>query len=425
MKTALLQCNPVTGDIAGNVEKIAAAVRRAGDVDLCVTPELALSGLNPGDYLSMNDFVEGCRRGLDILAETFKDGPDLLVGAPVISVYDPKLLSNAAVHIHGGTWEVVSRKIRHPASQDPEARFFDRGVSCGIMTLQGWRLGVVLCESDSSDEFGNVQGVGHNPLLDLISRGVDAIAYMTATPYTKDRAGEESAILSHVAARHHVHLLCVNAVGGNDGLVYAGQSTAFDPTGALYARGKAFEEDVVVLDTAGGSAPVAPDFASWEEGVFGALVLGTRDFVNKCGLTRGIVGLSGGIDSPVSSYMKKAKVQQMSAAVNSGRKWVCAPVREYSRQIAEYERQKNQRETAFATINLRNGIFIHKSSIPAHKRYGKSKVLSISHILSFTEPNITPISVCPLKSSRFCIKTDIITINKIPAISRYISFFCI
>ena len=297
MKTALLQCNPVTGDIAGNVEKIAAAVRRAGDVDLCVTPELALSGLNPGDYLSMNDFVEGCRRGLDILAETFKDGPDLLVGAPVISVYDPKLLSNAAVHIHGGTWEVVSRKIRHPASQDPEARFFDRGVSCGIMTLQGWRLGVVLCESDSSDEFWNVQGVGHNPLLDLISRGVDAIAYMTATPYTKDRAGEEYAILSHVAARHHVHLLCVNAVGGNDGLVYAGQSTAFDPTGALYARGKAFEEDVVVLDTAGGSAPVAPDFASWEEGVFGALVLGTRDFVNKCGLTRGIVGLSGGIDS--------------------------------------------------------------------------------------------------------------------------------
>lgn len=120
--------------------------------------------------------------------------------------------------------------------------------------------------------------------------------------------------------------------------------------------------------------------------------------------------------------MKKAKVQQMSAAVNSGRKWVCAPVREYSRQIAEYERQKNQRETAFATINLRNGIFIHKSSIPAHKRYGKSKVFSISHILSFTEPNITPISVCPLKSSRFCIKTDIITINKIPAISRYISF---
>ena len=250
--------------------KIAAAVRRAGDVDLCVTPELALSGLNPGDYLSMNDFVEGCRRGLDILAETFKDGPDLLVGAPVISVYDPKLLSNAAVHIHGGTWEVVSRKIRHPASQDPEARFFDRGVSCGIMTLQGWRLGVVLCESDSSDEFWNVQGVGRTPLIDLISRGADAISYMTATPYTKDRAGEEYAILSHVAARHHVHLLCVNAVGGNDGLVYAGQSTAFDPTGALYARGKAFEEDVVVLDTAlpaalwdSPAASIQPSFSPW------------------------------------------------------------------------------------------------------------------------------------------------------------------
>ena len=188
MKTALLQCNPVTGDIAGNIERISQAVRRAGKVDLCVTPELALSGVAPGDFLSMNDFVEGCRKGLDILAARFVSGPDLLVGAPVVSVYEPSLLSNAAVYIHRGQWDVISRKVR------PEAR------------------------------------------------GVDAIIHMRATPYVIGKRADHEAMLTHVAARHHIHLLSVNIVGGNDGLVFAGQSLALDPTGTVYARGQAFAE---------------------------------------------------------------------------------------------------------------------------------------------------------------------------------------
>ncbi len=301
MITALLQCNPVTGDIRGNVEKISQAVRdavaRSPQVNLCVTPELALSGVNPGDYLSMNDFVEGCRKGLDTLAERFKDGPELLVGAPVVSVYNASLLSNAAVHVHGGGWDVVSRKIRPKSSRDPEARFFDRGVSCGILTVEGWRLGVVLCESDTEAEFWTVQGTDHNPLLDLIARGVDGLVYMTAVPYTMGSRAETEAVLTHVAARHHVHLLSVNAVGGNDGLVYSGQSLALDPTGAVYARGRAFEEDVLVVDMAEGSAPVAGVSGCWEEGVLGALTLGTRDFVHKCGVSRAVLALSGGMDS--------------------------------------------------------------------------------------------------------------------------------
>lgn len=297
MKTALLQCNPVTGDIAGNVERIAAAVRGAGNVDLCVTPELALSGVAPGDYLSMNDFVEGCGRGLDILAQTFRDGPDLLVGAPVSSVYNPELLSNAAVHVHDGQWEVVSRKLRPATSRDPEARFFDRGVSCGILTLAGWRLGVVLGECDGEECFWNVQGTEHNPLQDLIARGVDAIVHMSAIPYTMGHRADTEAMLTHVAARHHLHLLSVNLVGGNDGLVYGGQSLAVDPAGMVYARGKAFEEEVLVVDMATGKAPVAPVGETWEQGVLAALILGTRDFVHKCGLSRAVVGLSGGMDS--------------------------------------------------------------------------------------------------------------------------------
>ena len=201
MKTALLQCNPVTGDIAGNIERISQAVRRAGKVDLCVTPELALSGVAPGDFLSMNDFVEGCRKGLDILAARFVSGPDLLVGAPVVSVYEPSLLSNAAVYIHRGQWDVISRKVRPEASRDPDAEFFDRGVSLGIVNLAGWRLGIVLCEEDSNSSFWTVRGTGYMPLLDLISRGVDAIIHMRATPYVIGKRADHEAMLTHPQAQ--------------------------------------------------------------------------------------------------------------------------------------------------------------------------------------------------------------------------------
>lgn len=297
MKTALLQCNPVTGDIAGNIERISQAVRRAGKVDLCVTPELALSGVAPGDFLSMNDFVEGCRKGLDILAARFVSGPDLLVGAPVVSVYEPSLLSNAAVYIHRGQWDVISRKVRPEASRDPDAEFFDRGVSLGIVNLAGWRLGIVLCEEDANSSFWTVRGTGYMPLLDLISRGVDAIIHMRATPYVIGKRADHEAMLTHVAARHHIHLLSVNIVGGNDGLVFAGQSLALDPTGTVYARGQAFAEDTLIVDMATGTAPVATVGRSWQENVFGALVLGTRDFIHKCGREKALVSISGGIDS--------------------------------------------------------------------------------------------------------------------------------
>ena len=253
----------MTGDIAGNIERISQAVRRAGKVDLCVTPELALSGVAPGDFLSMNDFVEGCRKGLDILAARFVSGPDLLVGAPVVSVYEPSLLSNAAVYIHRGQWDVISRKVRPEASRDPDAEFFDRGVSLGIVNLAGWRLGIVLCEEDSNSSFWTVRGTGYMPLLDLISRGVDAIIHMRATPYVIGKRADHEAMLTHVAARHHM----------------------------------AFAEDTLIVDMATGTAPVATVGRSWQENVFGALVLGTRDFIHKCGREKALVSISGGIDS--------------------------------------------------------------------------------------------------------------------------------
>ena len=254
MKIALLQCNTVTGDVAGNAERILAAVREAAaqGADLCVTPELALCGVAPGSYLRAEDFAEGCKAGLQMLADALQDGPPLLVGAPVASVYASGLLSNAAILVQKGRWSVVSRKVYQTYGQDSEARFFDRGVSCGILALDGWRLGVVLCQESATEDgaFWKTQyASGHNPLMELVQRGVDAIVHMAAVPFSKGVQRLSEQMLSHVAARHHVHLFSVNMVGGNDSRVYNGQSLAFDPTGQILARGKAFAEDVLLVDT--------------------------------------------------------------------------------------------------------------------------------------------------------------------------------
>ena len=315
MKIALLQCNSVNGDVTGNLRRLSNAIRQAAQVgvDLCVTPELALCGVNPANFLQLDGFAAGCFKALDVLAETFSDGPALLVGAPVPSVYATGLMSNVAVLVEKGSWQVVSRKVyrnqeeslRTYEGQDGDARYFDRGISCGIVTLNGWRLGVVLCERAMNEDgsFWNVgHGGDHNALMELTRRGVDALVHMAASPFRKGSQEARERLLSHAAARHHLHIFSVNLVGGNDSRVYNGQSCAFDSTGQLMARGKAFDEDILVVNTAQAqdvTSTKASLCACDEEAYWGALVLGTRDFVGKCGGQKVIVALSGGMDSAI------------------------------------------------------------------------------------------------------------------------------
>lgn len=303
MKLALLQCNVVAGDVAGNARRILAAARKAGQEGamLCVTPELALCGPAPRALLFSRDFVTECRKAMYDLAEALKDGPALLVGAPVANAAQGvRQVVNAAVLVQGGACNVVSRKVyqsQYPESDD--ARYFERGVSCGLITLAGWRLGIVICEdSGEGQSFWKIQHANaHNPLMELVSRGVDGIVHMAASPFALGRQRTRENMLSHVAARHHVHLFSANLVGGNGETVHAGQSVAFDPTGGLLARARAFDDDLLMVDTAEAAGNTAQLCASEEEECWGALVLGTRDFVAKSGASKVLVGLSGGMDS--------------------------------------------------------------------------------------------------------------------------------
>lgn len=317
MNIAMIQCDSVPGDVAGNAARILEQTRTARGAALCVTPELALCGPRPGEYLHARDFARGCRAALESLAAALANGPALLLGAPAPSLSRPGDFANAAILLHRGQVQVVSRKvrphIRRHGVPEAEALPWDDGVSCGILSLEGWRLGVVVCEDAAvrAGAFWRQPPPGaHDPLGDLTRRGVDAIIHMTAAPYRPGAQEEAERVLSHVAAREHVHLLSVNLVGGDDGIIYSGQSLAFDPAGRMLARGAAFAPDLVLVDTAADAREhahagpdglpvnrIAPACSGIEESRWRALVLGTRDYVRKSGAQRVLLGLSGGMDS--------------------------------------------------------------------------------------------------------------------------------
>ncbi len=326
MKIALIQCNTITGDIVGNAEKILRAVNNAAAsrAGLCVTPELALCGVNPQNLLFSPDFIEGCNEVLHSMAQKLKGGPAVLVGAPMPTGYG-NTLTNAAVLLKNGTISIISNKILQNTSP-----YFQSSTSCGLMTIAGWRLGVVLCD-DQEHAFWKMQNSNtQNPLMELVSAGVDAIVHMTSTPYCMDGQKQRETTLSHVAARHHIHMFSTNMVGGNDGTVYAGQSLAFGPTGSLLARGYAFEEDIVTLDTAVANETYIMSCPSAEEEYWKALVLGTRDYVQKCGSEKVIIGISGGLDSAMVAAIA---VQALGAKNVRG---VCLPSPYTSEESVKY-----------------------------------------------------------------------------------------
>lgn len=304
MKIALLQCNTTTGDITGNARLFLQATRKAvqeGAV-LCVTPELALCGPRPQHLLYGRGFLQGCDKALAWLAKNIPHGASLLIGAPVASLGTGQPhIYNAAVLVQNGSYSVASRKVfpGYAGQCESDAGYFEHGVACGLITMAGWRWAIVICDEGAhgASFWKPQQANALPPLTELMARGVDGIIHMAASPCVVGMQEVRERTYSHVAARYHVHVLVANCVGGNDGTVYAGQSLACDATGALLARGRAFEEDNVLVDTGIAAMQPARLCASPEEECWNALVLGTRDYLRKSGLKDVLVGLSGGMDS--------------------------------------------------------------------------------------------------------------------------------
>lgn len=306
MRVALLQLNPTAGDIAGNSALIVQGARRAQSlgVDLVVTSELALMGYLPRDLLMSQGFVRrGCRE-LAGIAAGLKDAPPLLVGVATPNPSDMgRPLYNSAVLLAGGEVGPAFHKTLLPTYDVfDEDRYFEPAREPGILELNGWRLGISICEDVWNDrDFWQRRRYHHDPIEVLARAGAQAIVNLSASPFTAGKQILRERMMGQMAAKYGLPLVWVNQVGGNDDLIFDGRSGAFDRHGRAFARARGFEPDLVVADLAAGAGNIAEDDFAPEAEIWNALVLGVRDYARKTRFAKVLLGLSGGIDSALTA----------------------------------------------------------------------------------------------------------------------------
>ncbi|HEX4348461.1 MAG TPA: NAD+ synthase [Vicinamibacterales bacterium] len=306
MKIALLQIDPTVGDLTGNARLIAEAVRTAGaqGADLAVTPELALVGYLPRDLLLNEGFVSKSWDRLAMLARELADGPPVLVGLPEPNpAEEGRPLFNTAALIHGGAIEQRFRKSLLPTYDVfDEDRYFEPFAGAQVLDMAGVRLGISICEDIWNDrDFWKRRRYHHDPVEELVRAGATAIINLSASPFAAGKQARREEMLSAMARRHRVPLAYVNQYGGNDDLVFDGRSLVFGPDGQPTARGRSFDADVVVAEISSCESIGAATDVGTESEIWRALVLGARDYARKCGFTRVVLGLSGGIDSALTA----------------------------------------------------------------------------------------------------------------------------
>ncbi len=303
MKIALAQINTTVGDFEGNVAKILHYARAAVDrkSDLVVFPEMTVCGYPPRDLVERRDFIERSEAELSRLSHLLPDIPALIGYVRASHAQLGKPVCNAAALVYRGKVLLDYVKILLPFYDVfDESRYFEPGSAVGIFDLEGTRIGITICEDIWNDKnFWRKRLYPRDPVEEITRAGAKLLLNIASSPYSTEKIQLRYDMLRTIAAEHRIPVAYVNHVGGNDQLILDGSSLAFSAGGTLIARAKSFEEDLVVFDTTGTQADIHPAPESEIDAVYKALLLGTRDYMQKCGFKEAIVGLSGGIDSSV------------------------------------------------------------------------------------------------------------------------------
>ncbi|OWY71221.1 NAD+ synthase [cyanobacterium TDX16] len=310
MKVALAQINPIVGDVAGNCRRVVEAVRRAAEAgaELVLLPELTICGYPPKDLLLKPRFIEANVAALRQLAAELRDGPAVLVGYVRPSEKPVgRRVRNCLALLRGG--EIVSeacKSLLPTYDVFDEHRYFEPADGASVVELKSggrtWRIGVTICE----DLWNDKQTLGHqlyekSPIHELQKANVDFVVNASASPFTVGKQALRERLMGGQAKLLGRPIVYVNQVGGNDELIFDGSSCVFDGQGAVAARAAAFEESIIVVDLAKVAGAVKEEYPSDHDSVYQALVLGTRDYVRKCGFSDVVIGLSGGIDSALTA----------------------------------------------------------------------------------------------------------------------------
>ncbi len=364
MRIGFAQINTTVGDIRANRDRIYSAYQKAVSLgaDLVLTPELALTGYPPQDLVFKSRFVPETLESLEHLRAAVGTVPLLLGYVDYNPSKTGKPFINACAILAKQARVVKIWKTLLPTYDVfDEARYFDPAQDQEPVELLGRKIGITICEDIWTDKYLKWDLYHQDPVSVLVSKGAQVILNLSSSPYNVGKPALRREMVSELAATYGVPFYYCNAIGGNDELVFDGNSFAIDGSGKTIFQMPGFREDVGVAKSFG--EPFSPIDLSPEQEVYEALILGVRDYFSKCGFKTAVLGLSGGIDSAVtaaiavaalgkenvvgvsmpSQYSSKGSLDDAaSLAKNLGIAWHVVPIRE------PFEVLKNQFKEIFA-----------------------------------------------------------------------------
>jgi NAD+ synthase (glutamine-hydrolysing) len=300
MKIALAQFNPTVGDFEGNRTRILEMTREAksGGADLAVFSELCICGYPPQDLIERPSFAERNQKELLRIAQDIPL-PALVGFVGKAQDNTGKPVANSAALIGGGKILFEQRKMLLPTYDVfDETRYFQPATIQHAFKFGSDTLGITICEDSWNDKsFWPERLYDRDPVAELVSKGSTLILNISSSPYRLGIRGLRHDMLGAVARDRGVPVVYVNQVGGNDSLIFDGSSVAFTRDGRVTARAKSFEQDLIYFDSVTGKGDMRPAIEDEYEAAYKALVIGTRDYVRKCGFRKAVIGLSGGVDS--------------------------------------------------------------------------------------------------------------------------------
>lgn len=307
MKIALGQINPTVGDFCGNAAKILSYAREARErgADLILFPELAICGYPPRDLVEKPSFVT---RNGDALARIAREAEGISIVCGLVTPArneTGKSVMNSAAWLRNGRVEFMQSKMLLPNYDIfDEDRYFAPARKQEVFSFNGAKVALTICEDAWNDKhFWQKRLYNVDPVEELVRAGGNLVINISASPFTVQKREIRVKMLQAIASDFKVPVVMCNQVGGNDGLVFDGSSLVIGADGRVLAQAKSFEEDLIFFDTNTGTGDIHDQPAGLEAAAYSALVLGTRDYVRKCGFEKVVVGLSGGIDSALTAVI--------------------------------------------------------------------------------------------------------------------------
>jgi NAD+ synthase/NAD+ synthase (glutamine-hydrolysing) len=306
MKIALGQTNSTVGDLSGNAHRMLSFAQRAaeGGANVIVFPELSLTGYPPRDLLEKQTFLEQTEQHLAQLAEKTSTLPITLICGTVnrAEANTGNRLYNSAAVLRQGAIVFRQNKMLLPSYDVfDETRYFQPASKQQPLILDGADIALTICEDAWNDkQYWERRLYSRDPVEELAHSGAHMLISINASPYHMGKRALRREIFATTARHFRMPIVYVNQVGGNDQLVFDGSSFTMDASGKVIASAASFQEDLVYVDTETLTGDQHENLRDECEAVYEALVLGTRDYIHKCGFKRVLIGLSGGIDSSLT-----------------------------------------------------------------------------------------------------------------------------